>query len=110
GANRMVQQIHSSNDDRVHSATIKDATTYAALGCMAYETDTGKLHYFEKKGDYDECQVDKSGKWLVIKENVDGKEGEDNRIINLATGSERLLTDSAGAGGHSDLGYGYMVA
>ncbi|MGV3592486.1 MAG: hypothetical protein ACO1PZ_12420, partial [Gammaproteobacteria bacterium] len=110
GANRIVHQIHSSNDDRVHSATIKDGTSYASLGCMAYETDTGKLHYFPKKGDYDECQVDKSGKWLVIKENVDGAEGEDNRIINLATGSERLLRDSDGAGGHSDLGFGYMVA
>ncbi|HEY0961602.1 MAG TPA: fibronectin type III domain-containing protein [Pseudomonadales bacterium] len=110
GANRIVFQIHSSNDDRVHSATIKDSTTYASLGCMAYETDTGKLQYFPKKGDYDECQIDRSGKWLVIKENVDGAEGEDNRIIDLATGSERLLRDSDGAGGHSDLGFGYMVA
>ncbi|MGV3590820.1 MAG: hypothetical protein ACO1PZ_03960 [Gammaproteobacteria bacterium] len=110
GTNRIVFQIHSSNDDRVHSATVKDATTYASLGCMAYETDTGKMHYFPKKGDFDECQVDKSGKWLVIKENVDGAEGEDNRIIDLATGSERLLRDSDGAGGHSDLGFGYMVA
>ncbi|HEY0960864.1 MAG TPA: hypothetical protein VGE69_00730 [Pseudomonadales bacterium] len=110
GSSRIVFQIHSSNDDRVHSATVKDATTYASLGCMTFETDTGKFQYFPKKGDYDECQVDKSGKWLVIKENVDGAEGEDNRIINLATGTERLLRDSDGAGGHSDLGYGYMVA
>jgi hypothetical protein len=109
GAGHVVQQIHSSSDDRVHSATIRNSS-YAALGCMAYETDTKKFHYFPKKGEYDECQVDKSGRWLVIKENVDGAEGEDNRIIDLTNDSERLLRDSSGAGGHSDMGYGYMIA
>src|SRR5690606_28741960 len=33
-----------------------------------------------------------------------------NRIINLQTGQERVLLDSEGAAGHSDMGYGYMVA
>src|SRR5690606_38663166 len=65
---------------------------------------------FEKKGAYDECQVDKSGRYLVIKENVDGSAGEDNRIIDLQTGAERLLKDEDGAAGHSDLGFGAMVA
>ncbi|MEY4642383.1 MAG: hypothetical protein RLZZ227_2377 [Pseudomonadota bacterium] len=105
----IVWQVHTSNDDRVHSATIKNSAG-ASLGCMAYETDTREFHYYPKKGDFDECQIDKSGTWLVIKENVDGAEGEDNRIINIETGNERLLRDSDGAGGHSDLGYGYMVA
>lgn len=103
-------QLHSSADDRVHSATVRDAQSYEMLGCMAYEEDKDKLHYFPKKGLYDECQVDKSGQWLVIKEDVDGKDGEDNRIIDLASGSERVLLDRDGAGGHSDLGHGYMIA
>jgi hypothetical protein len=46
----------------------------------------------------------------VIKENVDGRAGEDNVIIDLQGGGERVFTDEAGAGGHSDNGYGYMVA
>jgi hypothetical protein len=54
--------------------------------------------------------VDKSGRWLVIKENVDGRNREDNRVIDLETGGQRVLLDENGAGGHSDLGYGYMVA
>ncbi len=60
-------------------------------------------------GDYDECQIDKSGRWLVIKENVDGRHGEDNRVIDLQTGAERVLLDENGAVGHSDIGFGYMV-
>src|SRR5690606_17639039 len=43
-------------------------------------------------------------------ENVDGRNGEDNRIINVETGTEKVLLDEDGAGGHSDLGHGYMVA
>ncbi len=66
--------------------------------------------YVAAKGDFDECQIDKSGRWLVIKENVDGKNGEDNRIIDLQTGAETVFLDEDGAAGHSDLGYGYMVA
>src|SRR5690606_30782205 len=61
-------QSHSSNDDRVHSATVRDASSYSMVGCMAYEEDSGKFHYFPSQGSYDECQIDKSGRWLVIKE------------------------------------------
>src|SRR5206468_6795690 len=58
----------------------------------------------------DECQVDKSGQWLLIKENVDGLYGEDNVIINLQSGATTTFLDQAGAAGHSDNGFGYMVA
>ncbi len=68
------------------------------------------MQFFPKKGDFDECQIDKSGRWLVIKENLDGRNGEDNRIIDLETGAEHVLSDENGAAGHSDIGYGYMVA
>jgi hypothetical protein len=110
GSNRIVWQLHSSSDDRVHSATIKDGGSYAELGCMAYREDTRQVFYFPRLGAYDECQIDKSGRWLVIKENVDGQAGEDNRIIDLATGAETRLLDQNGAGGHSDNGHGYLVA
>lgn len=110
GGGKFLWQIHSSADDRVHSATLRQNGNYEMLGCAVYREDTGEHLYFPRKGAFDECQVDKSGDWLVIKENVDGKDGEDNRIINLNTGQERVLLDRDGAGGHSDLGYGYMVA
>jgi hypothetical protein len=112
GNNRMIWQEHSSDDDRVHSATVRMAQNpWSDLGCIAYREDTAEFSYYPTiAGDFDECQIDKSGRWLLIKENVDGQYGEDNRIIDLQTGSEKILLDQNGAAGHSDNGYGYMVA
>jgi hypothetical protein len=109
GAGRYIRQMHSSNDDRVHSATVKNSSTYQDLGCVVYDAGTGRHHFFPPRGDFDECQIDKSGRWLVIKENVDGQFNEDNRIIDLHTGAETVLYDQNGAAGHSDVGYGYIV-
>jgi hypothetical protein len=108
--NRYIWQMHSSNDDRVHSATLRDGSSYEMLGCVAYREDRQQWFFVPKKGDFDECQIDKSGRWLVIKENVDGRNGEDNRIVDLETGVEQVLLDENGAAGHSDIGHGYMVA
>jgi hypothetical protein len=112
GAGRVIWQMHSSNDDHVHSATVKDSTTYKELGCIAFDDRHPTSPTFvAAKGDYDECQIDKSGRFLVVKENVDGRNGEDNRIIDLQRGGEEIVfLDENGAAGHSDLGYGYMVA
>jgi len=110
GSGKIIWQMHSSNDDQVHSATLRTDDSYEMLGCMVYKTRADKFSYFPKTGDYDECQLDKSGRWLVIKENVDGTDGEDNRIIDLDTGMERILLDRDGAAGHSDLGFGTMIA
>jgi Fe-S cluster biogenesis protein NfuA len=109
GSDRHLWQIHSSNDDRVHSATVKDAG-YNDIGCVAYDQATGRATFIARKGDFDECQIDKSGRWLLVKENVDGRNGEDNRIIDLQSGTEQIFYDEEGAAGHSDLGYGYLVA
>jgi hypothetical protein len=110
GADTYVWQLHSSRDDRVHSATLRRAGTEESLGCVVYDEVTGRATFFAKRGTFDECQIDKSGRWVVIKENVDGREGEDNRIIDVQTGAEQVLRDPMGAGGHSDLGFGVMVA
>ncbi|MET0164099.1 MAG: hypothetical protein ABW318_03730 [Vicinamibacterales bacterium] len=109
GADKHIKQIHSSNDDRVHSATVQDAN-WRMTGCVAYQESNRRATFIAAKGDYDECQIDKSGRWLVIKENVDGRDGEDNRIIDLQSGAEQVFLDRDGAAGHSDLGYGYLVA
>jgi hypothetical protein len=110
GADRYIWQTHTSTDDRVHSATLRSTVTFEMLGCMVYREDTQQFSFFAKIGDFDECQVDKSGRWLLIKENVDGAAGEDNRIIDLESGAETVFLDQQGAAGHSDNGYGYMVA
>ena len=110
GSAKYIWQMHSSADDRVHSATLRQDGSYEMLGCLVFDEAAGQFAFYAKRGDFDECQVDKSGRWLVIKENVDGREGEDNRIIDLRSGQERLLIDPNGAAGHSDLGFGSMIA
>jgi hypothetical protein len=111
GTNSYIWQMHSSFDDRVHSATLRASDTYASLGCLVYREDTATFFYFPRIGDFDECQIDASGRWLLIKENVDAAYGEDNRIIDLANNNaETTLLDQNGAAGHSDSGFGYMVA
>jgi len=109
GTNRYIWQTSSSSDDDVHSATLRATDTSAMLGCMVYRESTMEFSYFPATGDFDECQVDKSGRWLLIKENTDGLFGEDNRIIDLQP-TRTVLLDQQGAAGHSDNGYGYMVA
>ncbi len=98
-----------------HSATvfqIVDDGPWPAIGTVVYEE--GKCQpwrWFQKIGAnaLDESQVDRSGKWLGIKETPPGHPGEDDRIISLIDGEERLITDQDGAPGHSDSGYGYIV-
>lgn len=105
-----VTQMHSSDDDRVHSATVRDDSSYQVQGCIAYDEGAGNYHFYPVTQEYDECQVDRSGEFLIIKANIDGNNGEDNLIVTLRTGEERLLLDEDGAGGHSDVGHGYMIA
>jgi len=110
GSGYYLWQVHSSANDKVHSATVRDSANYAMLGCIVYLEESGQHKYYLSQGNFDECQIDKSGNWLLIKEDLDGKDGEDNRIINIQTGIERILLDRDGAAGHSDLGFGYMIA
>jgi hypothetical protein len=111
GADREVWQMSSSNDDLVHAATLRVKGTSTLLGCVVYLESSGQLLYYPKAGDFDECQVDKSGQFLMIFEQLDGHNGMDNRIINLATGDEDRYLNAPGAGtlGHHDLGFGYAV-
>jgi hypothetical protein len=110
GSGLFIWQTHSSGDDLVHIGTVRSVATSEMLGCAAYHENTGQFSYFPARGILDECHLDKSGRWMVMLDNVDRLNGEDNRIIDLTTGTETLLMDQAGAAGHADMGYGYMVA
>jgi len=109
GTDRYIWQTNTSDDDKVHSATLRTLSTNEDLGCFVYNENTKKFTFWPKLGPYDECQVDKSGNWLVILENIDNQYDEDNRIINLQTGQETDLLNQQGAAGHHDSGYGYQV-
>jgi hypothetical protein len=112
--NTLIAQTNSSNDDDVHSATLETAGSYAKQGCIAYQSSTKKFWFFAATKGYDECQIDKSGQYLEVKEKSPQDSctscDEDDLVIDLKTGKQQLLLDKDGAGGHSDLGYGYMVA
>jgi len=50
-----------------------------------------RLPVLPKIGNFNECSVDKSGRWLMSLEDVDYKYDLEMRIFNLATGTERLV-------------------
>jgi hypothetical protein len=110
----VITQTNSSNDDDVHSATLEDASSYVKEGCVAYKVSTKQFYYYPSTGGFDECQIDKSGRYVVIKEKLPQDSctscDEDNLIVDLQTGAQSALLDKDGAGGHSDLGYGSQVA
>lgn len=102
GQDAHVKQVHSSADGTVHSATLLDAN-WQAKGAVVFGPGS-LVRTFAPQGGYDECQVDKSGRWLLIKEG-----GDDNRIVDLVAGDEWTVLNVGGAVGHSDMGYGYVV-
>ena len=110
GNDKWLWQNHSSNDDSVHSATLRIQSTGEMLGCLVYHERTHHLAFFGKIGVFNECQVDKSGHWLVSMEDLDGRSGDDMRVFDLANDTEvgRVYAHEGGVG-HADTGYGYIV-
>lgn len=110
GSNRNIYQMHSSNDDRVHSATLQVTNTGEYLGCLVYSQITGQFRFYPKVGVYDECNLDKSGRWIISLEDVGIGSGDlANRIFDNQTGRETRINGPSGTLGHLDTGYGYAV-
>lgn len=97
-------QPHSSHDGLTHSATVQQIVSdgaYPKLGTVVCRH--GKQEYFPAEKSLDESALTSDGAFLIM------KEGDDNRIIELATRETRWLRDEDGALGHSDCGDGFMV-
>ena len=109
GSGRQVWQVHSSNDDLVHSATLRVTGSTNALGCLVFHEATGQFSFFPSKGAFDECHIDKSGRYLMILENVDGRNSFDNVIVDLHSGEQTVIYDEKGSVAHADMGYDYVV-
>jgi hypothetical protein len=109
GSNRYIWQMHSSNDDMVHSATLRVLSTHEDLGCLVYSEKTHQFSFFAKQGTYDECHIDKSGRFLMIQENIDNRYDMENVFIDLQTGAHMTVYDQNGAVAHADMGYGYVA-
>ncbi len=104
-----INQPHSSDDDNVHSVTVQN-WDWQRIGCLAYTSTTNQFQYFPTPAGYsfDECHVDKSGRWLLILEMTPTWK-LNNRIVDLQTGAVRIVEDVEGGLGHLDMGYGYAV-
>src|SRR2546427_8825408 len=63
------------------------------LGCMVYREDTKKFLYYPKTGDFDECAIDKSGRWLMSLENVDRSEEHTSELQSQSNLVCRLLLE-----------------
>jgi hypothetical protein len=109
GSGRYVWQMHSSNNDLVHSGTLRMTSTGQDLGCFVFNETTRQFTFFPKSGTYDECHIDKSGRYLMIQENTDGQYGLENIFIDLQTGTRKVVMDQNGGLGHADMGFGYAL-
>ena len=86
------KQYHSSWDDTKHSASVLNDNG-EIIGWQVNDK------FFERKGNPDECQIDKSGRYLIIKED------DSNRILDITTNWEEFISNQDGAVGHSDTGF-----
>ncbi|HEX7793592.1 MAG TPA: VCBS repeat-containing protein, partial [Vicinamibacterales bacterium] len=100
-------QPHSSDDDSTHSATVQDAS-FSSLGCVVYKSKTFQFFASPVGFALDECQVDKSGNWLILLE-ADPNGSVKNRIVDLLQGTITTIDDLNGSLGHLDMGFGYAV-
>jgi hypothetical protein len=108
GANRQIWQAHSSNNDQVHSATLQAVDTGEYLGCVVFFESTKQYRFYPKIGIFDECNLDKSGRWTVSLEDIGVPADIANRIFDNSTGEETRLSGPYNTPGHMDLGYGYF--
>ena len=101
-----IWQMHSSDDDRVHSGTLRNSRTKEYLGCFVYNETSRQFAYFPKEGVFDECHIDKSGQYLAMFEQIDSNPMMDDIFVDLSSGSKKTLLNAMG---HHDMGYGYII-
>jgi hypothetical protein len=105
-----LDRAHSSDDDAVHSASVRDSASRRVLGCLAYREKSQQLSYYPATTDDGECQVDKSGRWLLLRQRASSAGDADDRIIDLETGAETVRVGETSRNGPADTGYGYLIA
>jgi hypothetical protein len=114
----VLQQAHSTPDDNIHVATLRNTSTGVAVGCLTYQVNTDTIRTFNKIGTglssgaglFDECNIDKSGRWVIMLEDSNSDGNLDHRVFDQTTGSQVLnYTTNLGTLGHLDTGYNYVV-
>jgi hypothetical protein len=101
-------QIRSSQDDTVHSMTVRNSSN-VKLGCLVYQPNrTPTTRWYPKVvgGTMDECSVDASGRWTLINEFTPTRI---NRFYDNWNNTENRVTTFANTLGHYAPGYGYFI-
>jgi hypothetical protein len=107
----LIQQMSKSADDNVFAFSI-DVTPGDHIGYLVWQKDADSILAKQIVSKYiDEVQVDKSGKFLVIKTGQQGKGQVEVQIADLAGGKVENLIDNPpdSAPGHSDNGDGIVI-
>jgi hypothetical protein len=109
--NESLFQMSKSENDDVFAFTRRGPPEgYAFLGYIVYRvaTDTVLRQGFSV---IDECQVDKSGRYLYIQTGLQGIGQVYGRVLNIETGEMTDLQDAAPdqAPGHEDAGAGTVI-
>jgi hypothetical protein len=101
-------QMSKSLDDNVFAFTRKDSN-YKPLGYLVWRRDQNKMLRNANLLNFDEVQVDKSGRYVTVKAKFDRT--VDVQVIDLQSGSVEYLTDPAPdfSPGHSDNGRQVVV-
>jgi hypothetical protein len=103
-------QMSRSIDDNVFAFTRKDAKG-KTLGYGVWRRDKDDLFKVDASSEMDEVQVDKTGKFLVVKTGFSGGGVVRVQVVTLATRSVENLIDGPPdyAPGHSDNGSGIII-
>lgn len=106
-----LRQMSRSIDDQVFAFSTTDRSGNATGYIVWRRADDKVLLKKEEPLGLDEVQVDKSGKYLVIKTEKQGKGAVQARVADLQTGKIEDLTDNGPdfAPGHSDNGTGTVI-
>jgi cysteine-rich repeat protein len=109
--NLLLHQMSVSRDDDVLAFTKRNDATFAVTGYVAYRRSTDSFPVNEAVTRLDEVQVDKTGRWLMVKTGQNGLHAIQNLTIDMTTGAVESLTDGAPdfGPGHSDNGRGVVI-
>lgn len=102
-ANHNLWQAHSSLDGKSHVATVRENNNDFNPHIATAIAQGRRLTYVPAMGEQDEAHMSGDGNWAVIEED------NNNRIVSVKTGAERLILDADYALSHIDCGLDYMV-
>src|ERR1043166_3145373 len=99
------QMSKNVDTDNVFAFTRRDAH-YNVVGYLVWRKDTSQVVYNVETTQLDEVQIDKSGRYLVVKTGQQGAGAIEVQVVDLKTLTVQNLTDDGPdyAPGHSDNG------